>query len=268
MHRRIARGVRCACLVWVAAVIGCAGLQPTPDKGGPAWTRLESDHFVLLSDLDAATARETIRAFERHIAFQSIPNQPRWFAEGLATYFQTASFDDEQRFVIGGAPRDLLQLLHRLRRVPAAELFTERCERSGCALLCELVVARALLSRHGDAFVKYQDALAEGLAHPAAWTRAFPELTPERVDDLLDQYYTEGRYDYYLRVVPQHAGRASNVNVLDTADVYALRAHLFSACPKCADEQQRAAEHLAGGVAPRPDQPARVGVEDRRSGPE
>ena len=40
-----------------------------------------------------------------HIAHLGMQAQPAWFAEGIASYFETATFDEDGRFTIGAVPR-------------------------------------------------------------------------------------------------------------------------------------------------------------------
>src|SRR5688572_10512252 len=46
-------------------LLACASLSPVPDQGGPAWLRLETEHFVLHTDLSEPQARDTISTFEQ-----------------------------------------------------------------------------------------------------------------------------------------------------------------------------------------------------------
>src|SRR5262245_31805730 len=49
-----------------AGLLGCASVSPAPEpQSGPAWLRLESEHFVLYTDQRELTARDTIQTFER-----------------------------------------------------------------------------------------------------------------------------------------------------------------------------------------------------------
>jgi len=60
-----------------------------------------------------------------HIAYAAIPNQPPWFAEGTASFFETAWFDNRGRFVIGAASENMAWrgTMH------ADELLTARANR-------------------------------------------------------------------------------------------------------------------------------------------
>src|SRR5262245_31620395 len=60
--KRLASALLC---IAATASCSCAGLPPAPDQGGPAWLRLESEHFVLYTDLGEPKARDAILTFER-----------------------------------------------------------------------------------------------------------------------------------------------------------------------------------------------------------
>jgi len=316
-------GAGWACVFWLVAWCGCAGLPPVPDKGGPPWLRVETAHFVLFSDLDVSDASDTIQTFERlldgysklgwqaqgelpvklhvvvfaershfevfaplevegyyvhfgaleplvvmrnqgqldrfrtlkhelthHIAYQALPFQPRWFSEGLASYFETASFDDEQRFAVGAPPRELVRALGEYGRLRASELFaSEAVDLSPRFYATSWLLVHYLMSHRADAFVRYQDGLEAGLSHDAAWAAAFPQLSPERVDALLAEYYAAGQYAFLLQPMAAYAGAAPQARALGSAEVHALRAQLFRSCPACGPDEHRIAEqHVADAL--------------------
>jgi hypothetical protein len=64
--RRGGRGIRLAALLLPALTTTCAGhLPPCPSAGGPAWTELESAHFVLRTDEKPADARAVLIDLEQ-----------------------------------------------------------------------------------------------------------------------------------------------------------------------------------------------------------
>lgn len=305
-------------LLWAAALFGCAGLPPVPSQGGPAWRRVESEHFILYSDQSASGVRDTAQTFERlldayyqlgweaqgklpiklhvvvfddrsdfelfagetvgfymtlppfepmvvmpnlgrierwrtlkhelthFIAYQSVPFQPLWLSEGLASYFQTAYFDIEGRFVVGEADAYLFDVLRALGRLPAQELLhAESIENAPKFYASSWLLVHYLMSNRGDAFAKYQDALAQAKDPAAAWATAFPDLTVGTLDGVLTRYLREGRYTYFARPLKPYAGPEPNVTELSSADIYALRAQLFMQCSGCGAEERRlAAENV------------------------
>jgi hypothetical protein len=310
----LVRGPRLLSLLLAAASLcACAGLPPVPAHGGPRWFRLESEHFVLHSDLSQASARDRILLFERlldayyqlgweargklpvklhvvvfsdssdfelfagdtvgfhvavplfeplvvmpdagrieswqtlkhelthYIAFQSLPLQPQWFAEGLAVYFQTAYFDSQERFVVGEVPRSYHALLAE-RRMSARELFAaDWREPSASFYASSWLLVHCLMSERGEPFAKYQSMLADTHSPSEAWAAAFPDLPVEKVDQVISHYFKAGEYPYFRRVVRAYVAPEPEVSELSNADVYALRAQLYLNCPACADEEQRLA---------------------------
>jgi tetratricopeptide (TPR) repeat protein len=62
MRRRAGR-----LLPLLGLTLGCSGLMPaltSPAQGGPPWTEVTSEHFVVWTDLDPAEGREALAAFE------------------------------------------------------------------------------------------------------------------------------------------------------------------------------------------------------------
>jgi hypothetical protein len=51
-------------LVVVVAASACAGLPPCPERGGPPWLALASDHFVVRTDMDSDDARRLVGDLE------------------------------------------------------------------------------------------------------------------------------------------------------------------------------------------------------------
>jgi hypothetical protein len=54
--------------ILLGSLVACGAVRPAltgPEAGGPAWRELKTEHFVLRTDLDAASAREIIEDFER-----------------------------------------------------------------------------------------------------------------------------------------------------------------------------------------------------------
>ncbi len=213
--------------------------------------------FVVMPNEGQELERFTTLKHEltHYIALQSIPSQPLWFAEGLAGYFQTAYFDDEQRFVIGEVPRDLIAVLRSLGRIRAAQLFAKDApEPAAQVYATSWLLVHYLLSERGDAFVRYQNGLVEGLTHEAAWLAAFPDLPVERVDEELARYFSVGAYAKYMREVAADAGPEPRTSKLNRADVYALRAQLYRTCPVCgADERRIADQNVADALRLEPD---------------
>lgn len=54
--------------LFAAALLGCGAIRAPltcPERGGPDWVQIESDHFVVKTDLPESAARDRITAFEQ-----------------------------------------------------------------------------------------------------------------------------------------------------------------------------------------------------------
>lgn len=304
--------MRCATALSACALAACAGLPPVPSKGGPAWRELESEHFVLRTDLSSDRAHETIRQMEHllagllrvgwevrgslpakltvvmfadrshrkvfspyydgwviqrrlegpvavmaaarrfegsdtlvhelthEIAYLAMERQPTWFSEGIATFFQTAKVEPDGTFVIGDTPWQYAAV-GRAEPLPAATLMAADADLDderfyGSAWL----LVHFLMMRHADAFVAYQEALARGERFEDAWRSTLGALTPDKLDDALDEYRYHGAFPRMASRVPAPQVHVRERSMTD-ADVYALRALLYARCRDCGHEQRELA---------------------------
>ena len=168
------------------------------------------------------------------ISFGIIRNQPRWLAEGIATYFEMVDLDSDGRSVQIGLPRDNRSTtLHESPPLSAARLFA--CEEARCMdqrfYATSWAVFSFLINQRYDQLGRYLQRL-NGLAddHPAdawanAWAEAFADLPPDRLDDELPQWLLAGklrlpRFEVAVREVP------TRDRLLGDADVLAVRSLL------------------------------------------
>jgi Protein of unknown function (DUF1570) len=159
------------------------------------------------------------------ISFNALRAQPRWFAEGLATYFETLRIADDGSFDLG-APNELrLKWLLRTGPMNAAELL--EC-RGHCLDPQFYATAWALFSylenRFPDRLMRYVQRLADVPANSqsAVFTEVFPELTPGELDHTLATWVKVGdvrihQFRAKLRTWPV------TVRALGDADVLAVR---------------------------------------------
>jgi len=190
-----------------------------------------------------------------YLAFMAMQYQPPWFAEGIASYFETAYFDDEIGFVVGKVPLGHLQVLQQGGRLSAEQLLSEGVAPSGPDFYASAwLLVHYLMSAREPDFTRYQLALSQGKGHRAAWSEALPDLTYERIDQLLVQYVRAGEYANYARPVglPPASARSER---LSRADEYALRGLLYKQNASCSREhEQRSRESLVQALALAPHQ--------------
>jgi hypothetical protein len=160
------------------------------------------------------------------ISFNALRAQPPWFAEGLATYFETLKIADDGSFELG-APNDArLKPLLRTGPMNIAELF--ECRGQRCIEPQFYATAWALFSflenRFPDRLLRYVQRLTEvpASAQAPVFGEVFPELTPHELDRTLATWIKVGdvrihQYRAKLRAWPV------TVRALGDADVLAVR---------------------------------------------
>jgi hypothetical protein len=132
------------------------------------------------------------------ISYALIADQPRWFAEGLASYFEMATLDPKTRVAEIGVPRaGLLQVLQWRGPISARKLFA--CKGGGCIdvdfYASSWALFSYLLNEHFARFGAYLQHLQQPDGdHAKAWSAAFPGLQLERLDDQLWEWVQSGKF--------------------------------------------------------------------------
>ena len=131
------------------------------------------------------------------ITYDILKDQPTWFAEGIATYFETARLDENRARVLVGEPQDgRLRTLDDDGLLPVAQLFA--CVRPQCEDDAFYATAWALyaylVNQHPRELTQYSDALAAVPPGdpPPTWTAVVPSLPPDKLDDELAIWVESG----------------------------------------------------------------------------
>lgn len=164
------------------------------------------------------------------IAFNVIENQPAWFAEGIAGFFETVSVDpDRSKGDVGKPDVDKVAALRRTPPTPAAKMFA--CESFTCMDGMFYATAWAIFAylantspRELLAFARRIDELPEG-AWRQAWQEIFPALTPDKLDHEVRKWLNYGKHTVWKFEVALKEWPVTE-RVLADADVYAARALL------------------------------------------
>jgi hypothetical protein len=180
--------------------------------------------------VEVALAHELVHTISSGV----IHYQPRWFAEGMASYFQTAGLDSSLDTIeIGGSPTGQ-PITARL--LPISELFewTTMSRDEGrkyvtaWALFWFLVNQQpaelqhyARLLHQAGAEIERRSDLARQL-----WDQSFPTLPFTDVDRALDRWIFHGERYEVRRFKLNMGDRPIIERPLDDADVYAVRAML------------------------------------------
>jgi hypothetical protein len=194
----------------------------------------QSDDFAVLK-----------HELNHHIAFAAMPQQPRWFAEGIATFFETAELDGEGNIVLGRVPRGRHFEASLIGILPVSRLLSEEEATANDPRFyaSSWLLVHYLMMNEPDAFAAYQRLLAAGASFDHAWLSAFPDLSNQALDEVLARYLDGREYDNYT--VPVTLGRhEASIRTLSDADVYALRATLDYASEAAPNWRQRAHENL------------------------
>jgi hypothetical protein len=187
------------------------------------------------------------------ISFGMIRNQPRWFAEGLASFFASVEIDGATgRGTVGGEPPHLIRRLRERPPQRIATLFA--CDRDACMDHMFYATAWALFAylenvRPAD-LLRYAARLDELPEDEVAraWTDVFPDLTPDRLDAALRYWIASGDHEVW-RFTVKLDPPAVRQRVLGDADVHAVRALLRFRFDRA---DPRAREGLAAALAADP----------------
>ena len=183
-----------------------------------------------------------------HISHYQFPDQPGWFAEGLAGFFETIANPGEdaapetgshmvrgQRTLGGGVgilPRQLAYVLSPqygdARPVPVKELFSWRGdEQAGSPARFHAwswLLYHYLWNSKGKAFADYQKRLADGEEPELVWRGAFPDYSNDaalaQLDSELQRYQKSPRYAFYK--VKANAQTQASEMPIAAADVHVL----------------------------------------------
>lgn len=189
------------------------------------------------------------------VSFPVIRNQPRWLAEGMATYFETMVLDQAGTTAVVGA-RTLRAKQRRWASVRA--LLAWRGAMGSMAE--EQPLYNTAWALFGFLFASFPDAFARYLwlidqidpgrgsleeQQQRAWTEAFAELPQHEVDDQLDRdvrdWLRYGRRHERLYKIARTDGPMT-ARRMSPADTHAVRALLLGGQPQ---RQHEIAEALA-----------------------
>jgi hypothetical protein len=226
-------------------------LAGSPTRGAFYKTTGWGDALIVMPIEGRQADRELVAHEVAHyLSHYQFPEQPSWFAEGLAHFFQTvASAGKENAPAVGshvirgastlgggvGLLSDglVLQFGSDRRPLGAKELFewtgAEREDSPARYHAWSWILYHWLWSQRSTQFANYQKRLADGEAPRDAWIAAFPEFDParpatlEKLDEELVRYERGRRYVFYKVSGPSTATYVDAP--LSSADVHLLLAH-------------------------------------------
>src|SRR6267142_1037007 len=227
-----------------------ATLAGSPDVGAYFKTSWHDEPLIAMPVVGSRASDEVVAHELAHLlSHYEFPEQPAWFAEGLAAFLQTVAKPEEQRqnasaqfsHIVRGAstqgpsvgtmPTDFMYAFSQNQQVaPARELLEWRgAESTGSAgrfHLSSWLLYHWLWNQRGKQLAAYQKHLADGDDPDAAWRAAFPEYDPARpatlasLDDALSAYAKSARYAFYK--VKTSASLKYTESSLSSADVHVV----------------------------------------------
>jgi hypothetical protein len=183
---------------------------------GPRWQRDGFDVFA--------------HELAHELSYHSLPLQPPWYSEGVATFVETLSYDRGTGTVTVG--KASMQRLGEAKRsiLPASRLIPAKGvpdgEDGGYFESHSWLLFHYLVDHDGAGLGRFQDLVRALVPAEQAWRIAFPTLSYEQVDQVLDAYMTALTFTWFRRpvVVPPYTVTR---RVLPDATVHAQRALLL-----------------------------------------
>ena len=226
---------------------------------GPLYNSISAQELLFepLIVLSEGNATDNLVALNRtlavYLASQAMGPLPAWLARGLGAYFESARYDTDGAFVLGGVPRQHALWLHRHRRIPVAQLLDPNTGANANVITPSAwLLVHYLMSERGSDFAAFQAAVASGRGLSESFHEAFHDLSPERLDALLDRYAEDGYFTTFSKHVTAKPSEPQ-ISALSDADVYELRAEMAAVCEDCGDDRAREVdENIARALASDP----------------
>jgi hypothetical protein len=175
---------------------------------------------------DEQTSHVVTHELVHVISFNVIKNQPRWFAEGLAGFFETVNLDpDSAKGDVGAPNKNVVARLRITPPTPAAKMFA--CDAYACMNDMFYATAWAMFSYLANTrprdLIAYSRRIDQGA--PNAWAESFPDLKPEELDHQIRKWLAYGKHTVWRFDVALKQWSIKERTLRD-ADVYAARALL------------------------------------------
>jgi hypothetical protein len=182
---------------------------------------------------DVVADTVTIHELVHLVTSAVIAHQPRWFAEGIATFFETAVIDRAAgQVLVGRTPERLADVLFAQRGVPLGALIGGLRDHDGASAAyyaSSFQLVAYLLARHEREFATYQRLLKQvrPIDHLNAWRSAFPSLPPETLQSIVHRWWFDSGPRPFIVKLPPAPQVAVRQQPLAAADAYTVRALLY-----------------------------------------
>jgi hypothetical protein len=165
------------------------------------------------------------------LALWSMPFQPRWYGEGVATFLETLAYDPGTHEVrVGMIAKRHRETLAQLALLPARELFAARRfthgEQGARFEVTAWLLMQYLMNQMPQELASLQQRMARLEPPDQAWAAVMPALGPEALDRALEAYAR--RQQYWVAKVPLVVPEpVVNVRLMSDAEVHGVRALLY-----------------------------------------
>ncbi len=194
----------------------------TFDERGPLIVAASTAAFVEAAPDLRTMTHELTHLFAAH----AFARQPRWFAEGLAGYFETMVPGSGTRLAEVGAPNlPLLEFVRYHGVLPLETLWAWPTAGLDEAYASSWAWVHFLSNRYPEAFASFELALADAVEPRQAWTAAFASHPAQRLERELQGYLESGAYDVTQVPLDERSVHVTT-QPLSNAEVHALRARL------------------------------------------
>jgi hypothetical protein len=219
-----------------------------PPHGNP----LREPMILIAADADDAENSHILTHELTHVISHGlIHEQPHWFAEGLAGFFETTHLDPDRAIVDVGEPPDMMvKSLGRRHLASISRVF--ECDDLSCMDSNFYVTTWALFTYlenvHPLELARYEQRLTElpSAEQEHAWAEVFPDLPPSQLDQDLPHWFAYGSHKVWHFSAKLHESPVEQRSLTD-GDVYATRAlirYLF--------DQHHASRELVAALASDP----------------
>jgi hypothetical protein len=183
--------------------------------------------IIMAADADENNQRLLTHELTHAITHQFVHRQPGWFAEGIASFFETVSLDAQSADVTVGEPSpDRVRYVQRKDLDPVSTAFA--CRRHDCMTgsfyATSWAVITYLLNRHPAELARYVAALVQ--TDKTEWSEIIPELPTAVLQHEISTWLMRGehsvwRYKLHVQAWP------TTTRKLPEADVHAMKAMLL-----------------------------------------
>ena len=192
----------------------------------PGGNPLRQPVIVFPADVDEKTDHVIAHELTHVISHVIIHDQPPWFAEGIAEFFETVTLDADRAVVDVGEPRkQQISEVRHLSLVPGDALFA--CTKLECRderfYMTAGLLFTYLANAHPTELVRFEELLAGG--DPKAWVTAFPQLTAAALDAQLRAWAVQGSHRVWHFTTKLEKLKLAERTLTD-GDVLAVRAML------------------------------------------